>query len=74
MLFKEILLSDNSDDSDADVVTEDDVKEMLKDHVRRRKIHQKFVRLSEEVHIILCLFDLTDLTDTFVKVYLYSGA
>eukprot|EP00795_Rhopilema_esculentum_P002515 gene2515-710_t len=47
--IKEILLSDNSDDSDADVVTEDDVKEMLKDHVRRKRIHQKFVRLSEEI-------------------------
>jgi len=47
--LKDILLSDNSDDSDDEVVTDNDIKNMLKDHVKRRRLHQKFLRLSEEI-------------------------
>ena len=55
LFFQDILLSDNSDDSDDEVVTDNDIKTMLKDHVKRRRLHQKFLRLSEEVCIDLKL-------------------
>ena len=56
MIFlQDVLLSDNSDGSDDELVTEDDIKDMLKDHVRRRRLHQKFLRLSEEVCIFVAI-------------------
>eukprot|EP00794_Sanderia_malayensis_P020104 gene20104-22075_t len=47
--LQEILLSDNSDDSDNEIVSDRDIKEMLKDQVRRKRIHQKFLQFSEEI-------------------------